>query len=67
MTKLMLVLAIAGSAMTLAPQPVAASGCTDDYVKCLNDTHALQVVLRTMADVECFADYIGCVRSGLNG
>lgn len=63
MTKLMIMLAMAASAVTFVPQPVAAADCTDQYVKCLNDTHDLTGWVQVMADVECFAEYTGCVAS----
>lgn len=61
MSKLMLILAVAASAVTLAPVPAAAAPCTDAYMSCLNDSYQLKGVLRTMADIECFASYTGCV------
>ncbi len=67
MTKLMMGLVIAGSAMTFVPQPVAAASCTEQYAQCLNDSWGLSPMLRTMADIECFAEYSGCVRRKLLG
>lgn len=61
MTRMLLMLMVAASAAMLAPNPAAASGCTDGYVRCLNDTYDLTGALRTLADVECFAAYSGCV------
>ena len=67
MTKMMLVLALAASALTFAPQPAAAAGCTSEYTACLNDSHHFKGALLLMADVECFARYTGCVRRQLFG
>jgi hypothetical protein len=67
MTKLMMILAIAGSAVAFVPEPAAAASCTEEYAQCLNDSWALQAALRTLADVECFAEYAGCVRRSLLG
>ncbi|MEJ2504047.1 MAG: hypothetical protein P8177_12185 [Gemmatimonadota bacterium] len=67
MTKLILMLAIAGSAVAFVPQPAAAAACTDGYVKCLNDSYYLTGVLQKMSDVDCFAEYVGCVRRSLLG
>lgn len=61
MMKAMLAVMIGASAVAFAPQPVAASDCTDGYVKCLNDTHDLSGWLQTLADIECAAEYTGCV------
>lgn len=61
MTKLILTLTLAAGAVTVAPRPVAAAGCTDEYVTCLNDSYDLTGVLQTMADIECFAGYGACI------
>ncbi len=67
MTKLMMIAVMAGSALTLAPRPAAASDCTRQYTKCLNDTWDLSGMLQVMADVECFAEYTGCIRKNVIG
>lgn len=65
MTKLILSLAVAAGAVTLAPAPAAAAPCTDAYVACLNDSYDYTGALRAMADVECFGKYTACVGSAL--
>lgn len=67
MRKLVAVLTVVTAAVALAPRPVAAqeAECTDNYVKCLNDTYNLKGLLQVMADVECFADYVGCVAADI--
>ena len=63
MRKLIAVLTMVAATMALAPRPATAqeADCTNNYVKCLNDSYELKGFLRLMADVECFADYVGCV------
>lgn len=63
MTKLIAVLTLAVATVALAPRPMAAqeANCTEDYVSCLNDSYQLSGWLQTLADLECFADYTGCV------
>ena len=63
MKKLIAVLTLAVATVALGPRPMAAQSadCTTDYVSCLNDTHHLEGWLQTMADLECFAEYSGCV------
>lgn len=63
MKKLIAVLAMVVATVAFAPPQAAAqeANCTDDYVKCLNDSYQLTGALRLLADVECFADYVGCV------
>lgn len=58
-----LVLALSGT----APAPAAAGSCTDGYMACLNESWNLNVILRTIADFECFDDYTVCVSRGLLG
>lgn len=67
MNKLIAVLTLALATAVMAPRPVAAqhADCTDNYVRCLNDSWELSGWLQTMADVECFADYVGCVRGSI--
>jgi hypothetical protein len=62
MTKLILTAGLVAVAAAFAPQPVAADTCTDNYEKCLNDTWDKEGVSRFLADIECFAGYVGCVR-----
>lgn len=45
-----------------APDKAEASGCTRGYQQCLNDTWDTSGFTRVLADAECFADYVGCVR-----
>lgn len=45
-----------------APGIASAQECVDQYMKCLNDTHDKKGVLQVMADVECFAKYVGCLK-----
>jgi hypothetical protein len=61
MTKFALTLVVAASALTFAPGPAAAADCTKQYVKCLNDTWYYTGMLKEMADLECSAEYAGCV------
>ena len=61
MIKLTMVLALAASALAFVPQPVAAAECTQNYVKCLNDTWYYDGVLQDMADMECSTSYAGCI------
>lgn len=61
MTKLMIALAVGASALAFTPQDAAAAECTDGYHKCLNDSWHYTGISQTMADIECFAEYVGCV------
>lgn len=61
MSKLILMLTVVAGAAVVAPSPVAASECTREYITCLNDTYDLDGWLQTLADIECFAGYTGCV------
>lgn len=63
MSKLMIALTVGASALAFAPQEAAASDCTDGYNECLNDTWHYTGITQTLADIECFAEYIGCVGS----
>ena len=67
MKKLIAVLTLAVAAVAFVPRPAAAqeANCTDGYVKCLNDSYSLEGILRTMADLECFVEYTGCVAGKL--
>ncbi len=61
MTKLVMALALAAGALTFAPGQAAAADCTKQYVKCLNDSYLYEGSLQHMADLECSAEYAGCV------
>ena len=61
MTKLVMTLVLAASAAGFSAGPASASDCTEGYVKCLNDTWYYDGVLQDMADLECSAQYAGCV------
>jgi hypothetical protein len=65
MTKLMLMFTLAVGVVAYAPAPTAAQDCTEGYEKCLNDTWDTSGTTRLLADIECFAAYIGCVRGTL--
>jgi hypothetical protein len=65
MTKLILMFTIAVGLVAYAPAPAAAQDCTASYEKCLNDTWDTSGATRLLADIECFAAYIGCVRGTL--
>jgi hypothetical protein len=62
MTKLILIAATAAVAAVAAPRPVAAEDCVRGYEQCLNDTYDTSGATRILADIECFAGYVGCVR-----
>lgn len=61
MTKFMIALTVGASALAFAPQEAAATECTENYNKCLNDTWQYTGFTQVLADVECFAEYVGCV------
>lgn len=62
MKKLIAVLTMVVATVAFAPRPATAqASCTDGYVKCLNDSYKMKGALRLLADIECFADYVGCV------
>jgi hypothetical protein len=65
MTKLILMFTIAVGLVAYAPAPATAQDCTAGYEKCLNDTYDTSGATRLLADIECFAAYIGCVRGTL--
>ena len=44
------------------PTEARAAECTDAFEQCLNDTYDRKGLYRLMADIECTAEYIGCVR-----
>jgi len=45
------------------PGQASASSCTAAYDKCLNDSWDTSGIRRIMADIDCFAEYIGCVKA----
>ena len=63
MRKLIAVLTLAVMAVPIAPRAAEAeeADCTNQYVACLNDSYHLEGILQSMADLECFAEYTGCV------
>ncbi len=63
MRKLIAVLTLALATVALAPRPAAAqeADCTRNYVSCLNDSYDLEGIFQTMADIECFTEYLGCI------
>ncbi len=67
MKKLIAVLTLAVTTVALAPRPAAAqeADCTKQYVQCLNDSYDLDGWLQRMADLECFAEYTGCVAKAI--
>jgi hypothetical protein len=64
MRKIIAVLALAVATVAFAPRSVAAQGgsCTFGYMQCLNDTWMLEGWAQKMADIECFAEYAGCLK-----
>lgn len=65
MMKTMLIAVIAIGTVVFAPQPASAQSCVRAYEQCLNDTWDTSGLTRIMADFECFAAYVGCVRRSL--
>lgn len=63
MRKIIVVLTLTVVPVAFAPRAAVAedADCTRDYAECLNDSHDLDGVLQTLADIECMADYTGCV------
>lgn len=66
MKRFVLGMAAVLGAAAFAPQPVAAS-CAQDYAQCLNDSWNLKGMLQVLADVECGAEYAGCIRRTVLG
>jgi hypothetical protein len=62
MKKLILVLTVFAAAAAFVPQPAAAQTCTTTYNRCLNETWDTSGGTRLLADLECMAAYMGCVR-----
>ncbi len=66
MRRLILGLALVGL-VAAAPRPVAAEDCARGYAQCLNDNWDLTGMLQVLSDVECGAEYVGCVRRKVLG
>lgn len=49
--------------MSGLPQLVSAmeASCTTNYMLCINDSGQLPIGFREAGDVECAAEYVGCV------
>jgi hypothetical protein len=47
------------------PAAADAATCVDVYYKCLNDTWDTSGITRYLADLECAARYVGCVRKAV--
>lgn len=64
MKKLLAVLVFTLAAVAFTPESAIAqtATCTNNYTKCMNDSWMTDGWLQMMADVECFADYVACVR-----
>lgn len=67
MTKVIIIMAAALGAVTIGASPVSASDCTRQFEKCLNDTWDLEGTAQTLANIECSAEYTGCVARKLLG
>ena len=67
MKKVIAVLTLAVAAVAFAPRPVAAQevDCTRAYIACLNDSYDLSGWLQRLADLECFAEYSGCLAKSI--
>jgi hypothetical protein len=53
------------AAVAIVTPAANAATCVDIYQKCLNDTWNTSGILRTLADLECAAKYVGCVRASI--
>lgn len=64
MKTLLAVLTFAMTTVALAPRSVTAqeAGCTNNYTKCMNDSWESTGLIQVMADIECFGDYVTCIR-----
>ena len=54
--------------MTLAagtPAAASAATCVQIYQTCLNDTYDTSGITRILADLECAAKYVGCIRAAV--
>lgn len=67
MKRIILGLAFVLGLVAFAPQPAAAEDCALSYARCLSDTWYLTGLLRMLADIECGADYVGCIRGKVLG
>lgn len=47
------------------PTQARAAACLDGYYGCLNDSWDTSGLAQILADIECFAGYVGCVRNQL--
>ena len=67
MKKVIVVLTLAAATVAFSPRPVAAqeADCTREYMACLNDSYDLDGWLQKLADLECFAEYTGCVAKSI--
>jgi hypothetical protein len=76
MTNFMKVLTIVAAAALVAPLPVSAlaieepveeavddqeGSCTEQYIQCIAEAGLLEEPFRTMADLECGAEWTACV------
>jgi hypothetical protein len=64
MAKLLAILSLAVAFSLVSPRDAAAS-CTEDYVSCIAEAGLLEEPFRTMQDVECAAEWAGCVTKKL--
>lgn len=48
-----------------APEKAEASSCSSAYEQCLNDSWHTEAFTRVLADIDCLAEYVGCVRRKL--
>lgn len=55
------------AALTMNPAPAAASSCTRDYMKCLNDTHDLSGFFEYLANLECGLKLANCLKTVVAG
>lgn len=61
--KILLGFLIAVGASTFAPEP-AVAGCTESYVDCqISAWQKRNWLIRELKFIECFAEYVGCVKS----
>jgi hypothetical protein len=67
MKRIIIGMAFVLGVVAFAPQPVAAEDCARGYASCLNDSWDLSGLLQVLADIECGADYVGCIRSKVLG
>lgn len=61
--KILLGLLVAVGASTFAPEP-AVAGCTEDYENCqIAAWQKRNWLIREVKFIECFAEYVGCIKS----